>query len=286
LLFNFGFEDVELVQDGPAAFFEGTDGAYEDHNDWGDWAASEDGQLLINYEAGDSSQRIAQIVEDPEDPENSVLHFKITSPNGPKGDSRVQLDFVESTCLQEYYQTVRVYFPSENMEVLKQYSSGFDWFSLFTFWNNASWSGERYPFQVSIGLHKESGEDKDISFRAHAQKEKYFGETDDLWIATSGFPLPLGKWMLIDLYILEGDSKNGRVVMGLTVDGGERKEIFDIVGYTGHPDESCADGFTHLQPMQLYTSADLVEYMAVEGESLDVYWDDWVVTRNWNGQSR
>ena len=98
-------------------------------------------------------------------------------------------------------------------------------------------------------------------------------------------PVPTDVWLDIDIYVLEGDTETGRVIMGLTVEGGERELIYDITGRTFHVDDDCIDGFTHLRPLQLSVPSEVMSLVEEQGESLEVYWDDWVVTKNWDGTS-
>ena len=105
------------------------------------------------------------------------------------------------------------------------------------------------------------------------------------WISTSGYPVPTDTWLDIDIYVLEGDTETGRVVMGLTQEGAERELVYDITGRTFHPDEDCTDGFTHMRPLQMVSSAEVMNFVQDQGQRLEVYWDDWTLTRNSDGSN-
>ncbi len=285
LLFNFGFENVSVIQDGNKAYITGVDTAFSNNNNWGDWQINPIGNLVINYEDGDISERKASIVSDPVNTNNNVLLFNISSPNVYNGKNpykaRIQMNFDNTSCIKEYYQKCRMYLPQPNMDYLKQYPESIYWLSVFEFWNNANWTKEKFPFRVTVGLSKESGVGKELFFTATADKDKSIGGFEVIWKESAEhFTIPFGHWMEIELYILEGDENTGKFFMAVTPDGGTKQILFDINNWTQHPNEKCPDGYTHFQPLKWYTSAELVNYMKAGGYALQIYWDDWRVYRN------
>ncbi|NOQ70598.1 MAG: hypothetical protein GQ574_01270 [Crocinitomix sp.] len=285
-LFNFGFEDVELIQSGNSAGIIGLDSGYPDLNNWDSWlqGKNEYGSLSILYEDGDISERIAELVTDPENPDNTVLHFDIKSPNVYEGDSpvkaRTQMQLHNATCIKEYYQKVDLYFPSE-LALLSNYSEQIYWLSIFELWNNANWTKEKYPFRITVGLQKEEGVGNPIYFDAEAQLVTKFGSFKNVWSeVNTNFEVPFGQWMTLEIYILEGNETNGKFYSAVTPYGESKQVLFEIDNATQHPKEKCADGFTHIHPLKWYTSDKIVNYMKDNGESLAVYWDNWEVWVN------
>ncbi|NOQ72908.1 MAG: hypothetical protein GQ574_12945 [Crocinitomix sp.] len=99
---------------------------------------------------------------------------------------------------------------------------------------------------------------------------------NDNWDQTNTtFPIPFGEWMEIELYLKEGGQSSGRFYMAVTPEGGTKQVLFDITNNTQHEKEKCPDGFTHMQPLKLYTGDDLINYMRNNGKELSIYWDDW-----------
>lgn len=284
LLFNFGFEDVILTQDGNKARIVGTDTAYSDHNVWEDFTNEENGSVLINYEGGDISERIAEIGPDPLNPQNNVLHYNIISPNVYENDkpkkARIQTRFFTPGCIKEYYQKVDIYFP-EDMTQLKDYPESIYWLSIFEFWNNANWTDEKFPFRITVGLHKENGAGNELNFNAEAQTFKRPNNFTNVWSETAtSFNIPFGQWMELEMYVLEGDESSGKFYMAVTLDGGTKEVLFDISNTTQHPKEKCADGFTHIHPLKWYTSVELSNFMKDNNKGLEIYWDNWEVWKN------
>lgn len=283
LLFQTGFNETSIV-DGEYddAILSGTDPDLEESNDWGGFENQANvGTAKISYEDGDNSQRLASIVDDPDSPGNAVLKFNIKEPHIKEGNhkkGRVQLNVNNNQCIREIYQTVRVKFHSD-MSILKEWEEPVHWLSVFEFWNNADWTKEKYPFRVTVNLNKsERGPVDHIFFNVKGDYKKNCKvcKWHDDWDQTNTeFPIPFGEWMEIELYLKEGDKVNGRFYMAVTPEGETKQVLFDITNRTQHEKEKCPDGYTHMQPMKLYTSDKLINYMSSQNKELSVYWDDW-----------
>lgn len=286
-LVKFGFEGITLAQEDQRASFGGIDHAFTSENDWDNWhkdANNEFGFININYEEGDISQRIAELVTDPFDANNQVLKFQINETNvyknGKPLKSRVQVQYHDTKCIKEYYQTINIMLPTE-MEVIKNYPDKIVWLSIFEFWNNANFSGEKYPFRITVGLHKGPNVGDEIHYNVEAQTFKQPNNFTDVWEETNtSFNVPFNQWMELELYLLEGDKSNGRFYMAVTPEGGTKEVLFDITNTTQHPKEKCPDGFTHFQPLKWYTSSELTDFVQSQNSSLVIYWDDWQAWKN------
>ncbi len=241
------------------------------------------GDFHISYEDGERDQRYAEICQDPTNPNNNVIKFKIIEPHIREGihkKGRVQANFHDNKCIKEYYQSVKLYIHPD-MEYLKQWDEQVHWLSFFEFWNNANWDGERNPFRVTVSLIKnENGPVEDMYFSVKGDRDIRLGKWDPIWKEVAeDFSVPFATWMQIEIYLLEGDENNGRFFMAITPEGGEKTVIFDIHNTTQHPREKHPDGYTHMNPLKLYTSDDLINYMTDNDKNLEVYWDDWAVYR-------
>jgi len=288
LLFQTGFEGTTLTEGKyHQASFTGTDSLLSGYNSWGDFSAHENiGTVHISYEDGTDSERKATITADPELPGNKVLKFQLMKPHINEGfqkKGRVQLNVNENNCISEIYQKVRLRLHPD-MEWLKAWDERVAWLSLFEFWNNADWTNEKNPFRVTVNLFKDKkGPVNEMYFHVKGdyKNDCTYCKWNLLWEELGeGFSVPFGEWMDIEIYIKEGDEKNGRFFMAVTPDSGEKIVIFDLICSTQHPDETCPDGFSHLQPMKLYTSDNLINYMKDAGKELSVCWDDWSFSIN------
>ncbi len=283
LLFQTGFNETTIVNgEYNDAIFSGADPDLEDANDWDEFQNhSTIGTAKISYEDGSDSQRLASVIDDPDSPGNAILKFNIKEPHIKEGShkkGRVQLNVNNNKCIREIYQTVRVKFHSD-MSILKEWEEPIHWLSIFEFWNNADWTKEKFPFRVTVNLNKsERGPVDNIFFNVKGDYKKNCKvcKWHDDWDQTNTeFPILFGEWMEIELYLKEGDKDNGRFYMAVTPEGGAKQVLFDITNRTQHEKEKCPDGYTQMQPLKLYTSDKLINYMSDQNKELSVYWDDW-----------
>ena len=286
MLFQTNFEGTLITNEGNSARLSGTDLSLDSLSDWAALEAHPNiGSVNIYYEDGDLTQRFADITTDPENPNNKVLHFKISEPHidagGGKEKGRVQLNLSDNQCIKEYYQTVKLYLHPD-MAYLKQWQEEITWLSLFEFWNNANWTGEKHPFRVTVNLVKtETGVTDDLYFQVKGDHQSPFGKWQDDWRVTAeDFSVPFGQWMELELYIREGNADNGRFYLSVTPEGGPKTVLFDLTNNTQHSKEKCPDGFSHFHPLKLYTSDRLIKFMNDNGKNLDIYWDAWKVYLN------
>lgn len=279
LLFNGGFEFITLIQNGIKAYFSGIDQAFSTHNDWDAWT---DEDLFIIYEEGETSQRLADIVPDPTNPNNNVLLTQITESHHPNR-GRVQMNFYDNECLREYYQKIKVYFPTPNMEHLKTYENTIDFLSIFEYWNNKNWgSNSENPFRITVSLHKDSGVDNDFFFKVKADEKTKFGpDVDPTWQETNfTYNIPFGEWLEIEVYLLEGKGIEGSFYMSVTDANNGKTELFNINNHTVNPNDNCPDGFKHIQPIKLYVGKNIIDHMNEGGYPLEIYWDDLEIFKN------
>lgn len=287
LLFQTGFNGTTLTNgEYQNAEFSGTDVDLSDHASWENFIEHEDiGYVEIGYEDGNDAQRKAQITTDPDSAANQVLSFSIAEPHIKEAShykGRVQLSVNENKCVREIYQTVRLKLHPD-MAYLKEWDERMPWLTLFEFWNNATWSKEKNIFRVTVNLFKDlEGPVDAIHFHVKAdhQKCKVCEWKGDWEQEATNFSVPFGEWMNIELYLKEGDDNNGRFYMAVTPETGSKVVLFDLTKRTQHENEKCPDGFTHFQPMKLYTSDKVIEYMKAGNKKLEIFWDDWKLYRN------
>lgn len=240
------------------------------------------GAFELDYEGGSEDERIARIVADPVNPTNQVLQFWLQSPNARDGKgvakkARIQTNFYRNQGLREIQYSVRL-FLSKDFEEVRNYPEKIGWLTVSEWWNNAGWSKEEYPFRISINIVKpEKQTAAPLRFDVHAQTfDKLLNRWDNnVWFQTNkNFAIPTQKWITLDYYWREGDRSKGRFYLAATPDGEARSVIFDVHDITHHPDDPAPDGLTHFNPMKLYTSRPLVNYVKSRGRALNIYWDN------------
>lgn len=238
------------------------------------------GKLSIQYDGGQQTDRLATITTDPVNNKNKVLSFGISKPNvmGQKGfpiKGRVQMNVYGNKGLKHLKMSVRLFLPTD-LKLLNSYPEKIDWLTISEWWNNASWSKEQFPFRISVNLYKDPGSNP-LLLKVHAQpfvKEDKRWE-NDIWEAVNrDFTVPIGKWMTVEYEFVEGDKNQGQFMVAVTPDGEKRTVVFDIHNYTYHPDDPNPDGLSHFNPLKLYTSVKVINYLNSQGANLKLYWDD------------
>lgn len=239
--------------------------------------------VYFNYTGGTIQQRRAEITDDPTGVDNKVLRFWIREAyDASEGQvkARVQLEFHNiQGGFKEFYQSVRVLFPAESFNALRNYPNTFDWLTISEFWNNEWWdASEKHGFRISLSVRKpDSGADKDLYFGLTAEDMGFV----DVWNCNeSRFKIPIGKWFRMDYYYREGDKNSGRFYMTVTPDGEEQQVVFDIRDFTHNTTDTSPDGVTAYNPLKLYTSHELMLYMKSQGIPLEIYWDDLKLWKN------
>jgi hypothetical protein len=297
LLFNSGFESGSKILHGKEPFTSdddivGKDLSAPSPNDWDiDIDKSNNlGQFNLQYQGGDTTMRTARIIPEPGNPENHVLHFWLNQANVGKGSKgRIQANIYESQNnkiegIKKLYQSVKL-FLHEDMEVVKSYPNKISWLTILEVWNNIQWIDDPFPYRLTVGIGKPSSESRELHFMVDAEDYEYATESSKgryvkIWHEmNTDISVPIGSWVVLDYYLEEGDGQNGRFYMAMTPEGGEKQVIFDIRNFTHNTKDPNPDGITLWNPMKLYTSKGLVNYVRSEGKALQVYWDDFIIRK-------
>lgn len=283
LIFNSGFEPNTAVVTKDITYFDfvGEDMSVPSPNSWG--AEGLESGMYINYANINCGQqnvsdtvRNAEIVADPLNPSNKVLKFWGKYPN--EGDGlkfRMQADLHSKVGLDTLYYAIRMYLPHD-FNVLKNLASTFTWFTLMEFWNRSTPKEEM--FRMTVDLKKvNKGQD---SLRFGLRTEKYNtvkSSFDGITNSTStDFIIPVGKWMKIEINIVEGDKSTGKFYMAVTPDGETKKVIFDKTLLTHHPG-IVPSGIKYFSPFKFYTYGYLVDTLRNAGKTGQIYWDDFEI---------
>jgi hypothetical protein len=241
------------------------------------------GPPQVQFESGNSSQRRAHVIVDPDRPGNHVLEFEVREANVqlPAGrggaKARVQMNVYGNRGVREVYQSVRVRL-GDGFEALVDAPERFDWLTLSEWWNDAGWTGEALPFRVSVNLsNRGNGGERGLYLYAKATAKVDGGKawSAPVWAQRmTGPALPLGQWLRLETYIREGRADTGRFVMFVTLGDGARRLAIDVTGATHHPGQTAPDGIAQFNPVKLYTSRAVVEAVRRRGARLSVLWDD------------
>ena len=234
---------------------------------------------------GSVRDRRVSIVNDPQNSTNHVLMFQInhaTEPGSPvKG--RVSMNIGENKGLKEIYYKVRVMLPSD-FGYLKDYTfkSG-NWLTLMEFWENPDWTVPApYPFRVTLYVVN-SPDHANLNFGVEAQTMDP-NNWKSIWrVQNTSFNLPFDEWFTAEVYCREGDSLTGRFYLSVTRSDARKSVIFDVKDYTYHPSNPAPEGLRYINPMKLYCSKSVVDWVSnhqPQGGVLKVYWDDFELWEN------
>lgn len=285
LIFHSGFEpNTDTTgQNSLNCDLIGADLSVSPPNDWINHLEADPaiGNFSIQYQGGDNSLRLAEITTVPTNPANHVLWFWIAYPNitSPSLKGRIQANIYNNpTGFTNLYYSIRLLIP-EDLDTLKFIPVPITWFTLMEFWNNPNWIGNPYPFRITVNLQKPGYTADSLRFGVHGQIDT--GGWTNVWDTTNtNFAVPTGKWMTIEINLIEGDSATGRFYMAVTPDGSGKTVVYDLHEYTHHPSDPAPDGFTHFNPFKLYTDGVLIDSLRNWGKLTHVYWDDFAIWKD------
>jgi hypothetical protein len=282
LIFQSGFEpDSKVVASGSEADITGTDHSLSNHNDWvTDFDNNPAiGNFSLQYQGGDSTMRYAKIITEPGRPSNHVLQFWLNQPNVEGIKGRIQGNLYGNQGMKEFYQSERIFLTSD-FNTVRTFPNKITWLTIAEFWNNITWSQTvPYGFRITLGIGKPVTTESDLYFILEAQNcdlaadgsQKY----TTLWFETNqNVKIPIGQWFTMEYYYKEGNAENGRFYMTIQPDGGAKSVIYDLTKITHNSKDPSPDGVTDYNPIKLYTSKELIDYMGSKGKTLQIYWDD------------
>jgi hypothetical protein len=247
---------------------------------------TEVGNFNLQYQGGTESQRFARIIEEPGNPDNHVLHFWLNEANVEGKKGRIQANiYGNAVGWKEFYQSVRIFLP-EDFNTVRTYPEKISWLTIAEYWNNITWS-QSVPnrFRITLGIGKPTAGDGDLYFILDGQDCELFANGSQkyttLWDEINmNVKVPIGKWFTAEYYYREGDSKTGRYYMTIQPDGGEKVVVFDVHKVTHNSQDKNPDGVTDFNPLKLYTSKGLIDFMRSKDKTLQIYWDDFKLWKN------
>jgi hypothetical protein len=289
LIFQSGFEpDSRIITSGHGvvtihsdADITGIDQSVAPPNDWvNDLDNHPDiGNFNLQYQGGDSSMRLARIVPEPENRDNHVLYFWLDGPNVEGKKGRIQANIYGGNGIKEFYQSTRI-FLHEDFNTVRTYPDKIHWLTIAEYWNNITWSPSvPYGFRITLGIGKPVEGESDLHFIIDAQDCQLFEDGRQkyttIWAETNQkVKVPIGEWFTLEYYYKEGNETEGRYFLAIRNDKGKEEVIFDIHKITHNTMDPDPDGVSDFNPMKLYTSKGLIDYMNTKGKTLQIYWDD------------
>jgi len=282
LIFQSGFEPAsKIVTKSLDADITGIDLSLSSHNDWVDNLDNHPdiGNFNLQYQGGDSTMRYAKIIAEPENPSNHVLHFWLDKPNVEGKKGRIQANLYGNAGMREFYQSERV-FLHDDFNTVRTFPDKIHWLTIAEFWNNITWSQTvPYGFRITLGIGKPISAESDLFFIVDGQDCQLFADGSQkyttLWSDTNNrVKVPIGSWFTLEYYYKEGDAEDGRFYMSIQPDGGKKEVIFDLKRITHNTKDPAPDGVSDFNPIKLYTSKQLIDYMRSQGKTLQIYWDD------------
>jgi hypothetical protein len=281
LIFQSSFEpDSKVVPKDADADISGTDHSLPDHNDWTAFDNHPDiGNFSLQFQGGDSTQRFAKIIPEPGNPSNHVLQFWLNEPNVEGSKGRIQANLYGNKGMKEFYQSERIFLPND-FNTVRTFPNKIDWLTIAEFWNNVTWSQTiPYRFRITLGIGKPVTTESDLYFMLDGQDCELFTDgrqkyTTLWWETNQQVKVPIGKWFTLEYYYKEGDAENGKFYMTIQPEGEAKQVIFDLTRITHNTQDPNPDGVSDFNPMKLYTSKELINYMKSQGKTLQIYWDD------------
>jgi len=288
LIFQSGFEPGSTVipRNGDSDIV-GKDKSFKTENDWvKDFDNHPDvGNFNLQYQGGNESQRFAKIIPEPGNPENHVLHFWLNEPNVKGRKGRIQANIYGGTGWKEFYQSVRI-FLHEDFQTVKTFPDEIHWLTIAEYWNNITWSQTvTNRYRLTLGIGKPEKGEGDLYFIVDGQDCQLFENGSQkyttLWSEINkNVKVPIGKWFTAAYYYKEGDHKTGRYCMSIQPEGEEKKVVFDLTRFTHNTSDPNPDGVSDFNPIKLYTSKKLIDYMRSNEKTLQIYWDDFKLWKN------
>ena len=290
LILHSGFEANTTLYNANASIlgFQGTDKSVNSQNSWRRDSNFDANIGMIYCQLGSpgvSQDRNVSITNDPLNPMNHVLAFQInkaTEP-GPPLKGRVSMNIGENKNLKEIYYKVRLMLPSD-FEYLKDFTfRPGNWLTIMEFWENPDWTVPApYPFRVTLYVIN-SPDHAGLAFGVEAQTMDP-NNWQTVWrLTNSNFKLPFNEWLSMEVYYNEGNASTGRFYLAVTRSNSRKEVIFDERNFTYHPLNPSPAGLKFINPMKLYCSSTVVDWVSnhkPRNGILRVYWDDFEFWKN------
>ncbi len=231
---------------------------------------SPEGNHSIWYEAGTSTDRKAWIYKD-------TLRMSLYNAaiGGTKGRAQLQLSDLSATQL---VQDVSVYFPS-GLSAYQSYPSSNGWFTLAEYFMGAL--GTENRFRVTLSLVKSTA--SELYFRVSGDIRTGGTAGNGIWQEVwsdvyDNAPISLGNWLTLTFGLQTGDDSSGKFILDATDPiTSATVRLFDITNWTYHPSATSPIPVTSYNPLKLYTSKSIIDWINSQGEVTEIVFDNLTV---------
>lgn len=236
------------------------------------------GALAIQYEGGTVMDRAAEIAADPAKPGNNALRYWLKeasipgqTPGSTKGRIQMNLANLNAALV---YQRYRMYLPAD-LALYRAYPKSNTWFTINELWAGVPWRGDPFPFRISLDIVKDTGAGSPLWFAVSGSVEVN-GAWRNVWTRVNkSFAVPIGEWLDVELGYKEGNATTGRFYLAVTRESNAaRSVVFNVTNWTYHPLAPQPVPLTHWQPLKLYLSSDIIDFVRNNGGITQIYWDD------------
>jgi hypothetical protein len=227
-----------------------------------------------------------EIAKDPINTTRNAFYAQIIDDDAnTSGTSRAQtsLHFKDGVNLEVYHTSHRIYLDPD-IAFMTNYSSKISWFIIFEIWNKHvdGWDGDvAGSARWDLLINKETGSGQPLYWRIKSETmQPASAEYNNIWNYTNkAVPVPIGKWVTLDLYMKRGEGTAGRFTVKITPDGGATTVLFDVNNttiYPGHPEIPLYS----FQPFKLYLDDAYLDYMRANGKKISAYYNDFKWYKN------
>jgi hypothetical protein len=290
LIFRSGFETPSLVgarpQDAIGKTFVDEDTGYA----WGIPWLDERGETYVSRTQtagwGEDPHQIVEVIPDPDDPGNLLLHTANVSDTVPARSSQARVAlrlFPDNANLatRQFYARYRIRLDPALAGVGT--ASSWSWFNVI----EVKERQEPPFFFTGVDLVKEAGQP--IVWQTKGRHRPPGAESfTTLWeVRNPRAPVPFGKWFTVEYYFRR-DTSTGRILFAVTVDGG-RSVVFDLdqtrpetipAGFTtSEPTAASCPPLEAWEVMKTYVGPPR-DVRAILGEPIDAWYDDLEI---WSG---
>jgi hypothetical protein len=247
------------------------------------WPSGVSGAISIQYEDGTIMDRYAQVITDPTKARNNVLQFWLKEARVPgqtegRYKGRIQLNLADLNARLAYQRT-RMYLHPD-LALYRAYPNSNAWFTVNELWAGAPWKGDAYPFRITLDIVKDRGTGSPLRFAVtgsvYAGGDSGAGIWEPTWRSVNKqFAVPVGEWLDVEVGYQQGDAQSGRFYLVVKRAANAAKTVvLDVRNWTYHPNAPRPVPLTHWQPLKLYTSSAIIDYIRERGGVAQIYWDD------------
>lgn len=247
------------------------------------WPSGASGAIPLQYEGGTVMDRHAQVIADPANGLNNVLQFWLKEARVPgqtegRYKGRIQLNLTKLNA-DLVYQRFRMYLHPD-LGLYRAYPQSNSWFTVNELWAGAPWSGDAHPFRITLDIVKESGSGSPLRFAAtgsvYAGGDPAAGIWQPTWRSVNRkFAVPVGEWLDMEIGYQQGNAQSGKFYLSVKrATDAAKTVVLNVKNWTYHPQAPRPVPLTHWQPLKLYTSSTIIDYIRERGGVAQIYWDD------------